>query len=104
MTVRVDNYSRLGFADLLLQDGYEFWGPVFLTEIEPQSDDTSYTVRSGDRIDRLAFEFYGDPILWWVLAVANGLELLPSDLSEGQVLRVPSSRYVTQELMLLDRT
>lgn len=104
MPVNVNNYSRLKFADLVTVGGYEFWNPVFVDEIIPQDDDTSYTVNSNDRIDRLAFTFYGDPILWWVIACANNLELLPSALSEGMVLRIPSSRYVTQELMLRDRT
>jgi hypothetical protein len=94
----------LHFADLLTVDGYEFWDTLFLNGIAPQNDDTSYTLRDGDRIDLLAFNFYGDPVLWWVIAVANNLEFLPTDLKGGQILRIPSVNYVTKTLFTLLRT
>jgi hypothetical protein len=34
-----------------------------------------------------------------VLAVANGLEILPTDLKFGAVIRVPSKTYVYSELL-----
>jgi hypothetical protein len=98
MSVRVPTRSRLRFADLGTLDGIEFWDLLDLPEIPDQPDDISYQVQGGDRMDRLAARFYGDPVLWWVLAVANEIEIIPTELQEGDFLRIPSPRYVTQEL------
>jgi nucleoid-associated protein YgaU len=98
MSVNIKNFSRLQFGTLLNIDGFEFWDLLQLPDIPPQPDDTFYTVLGTDRIDTLANKFYGNPILWWVLALANDLELLPTDLNVGSVLRVPSQRYVQKVL------
>ncbi|OLS52127.1 LysM peptidoglycan-binding domain-containing protein [Rhodovulum sulfidophilum] len=39
-----------------------------------------YTLKVGDRLDKLAGEFYGDPRLWWAIAEANPQVFLPADL------------------------
>jgi hypothetical protein len=98
MSIALADHSRLRFADLLRSDKVVFWDTLDLPEVVVQGDDQKYTVQSNDRIDRLAHKFYGDSVLWWVLAAANNMELLPTALYSGQVLRVPSPRYVLQEL------
>lgn len=98
MAVSVRLRSRLRFGNLIQIDGFEFWDLLQLPTIPPQPDDILYQVKDTDRIDLLAFKFYGDSILWWVLAVANNLEFLPTDFNTVSVLRVPSQRYVQQVL------
>jgi nucleoid-associated protein YgaU len=98
MSVQVVQNSRLRFADLGLIDGIEFWDVVDLPDLPEQPDDITYQVQSGDRLDRLANRFYGDPVLWWVIAAANDLEILPTDLNDGSFLRIPSPRFVVQQL------
>lgn len=49
-----------------------------------------YTIR-GDRLDNLAYQFYNDPTLWWILSVAN--PDLPNDSlypTLGFQLRIPN--------------
>lgn len=57
----------------------------------PVSDQDDYVIAVlGDRIDLLAFDFYGDVALWWVIASANSL---PGDslyLEPGTQIRIPS--------------
>lgn len=55
---------------------------------------STYLVAEGDRIDRLADRFYGDPELWWVIADANPDVLLPDPLAPGVVLRIPDGRDI----------
>jgi nucleoid-associated protein YgaU len=98
MSVQITNNSRLRFGNLVSAEGVEFWDVLDLPEIVPQADDLTYTVTSTDRIDLLANQFYGDPVLWWVIAVANDLEILPTAMIPGQRLRIPSARYVLQDL------
>jgi nucleoid-associated protein YgaU len=56
------------------------------------SESDNYVITtSGDRLDNLAFDFYGDPNLWWVIASANSLpgdSLVPTP---GTQLRIPVS-------------
>jgi hypothetical protein len=95
--IPLNNFSRLRFAPLLTADGVEFWDLLDLPAIPEQSDDLAHAVIGTDRIDLLAQKYYGSPVLWWVIAVANDLELLPSDLYTGQLLRIPAPRYVLRE-------
>ena len=55
-----------------------------------ESDVFIYTMR-GDRLDNLAYQFYKDSTLWWILSIAN--PDLPNDSlypTLGYQLRVPS--------------
>lgn len=61
-------------------------------DIPLSSDDVFlYTLR-GDRLDNLAYQFYGDSALWWILSIAN--PDLPNDSlypTLGFQLRIPSN-------------
>jgi nucleoid-associated protein YgaU len=96
MTVSIGKKSRLQFAPLLTEEGIEFWDLPTYPEILKQPDDGVYTVKDNDRIDSIAFRVYGEERLWWVLAVANDLELVPTELVVGADLRIPSPRYINQ--------
>jgi len=98
MSVSLSQNSRLRFSQFVNTDGVSFWDLPEFPTIVKQSDDLQYRVVATDRIDTLASKFYGDPVLWWVIAVANDMELLPTDISEGQLIRIPSPRYVSQTL------
>ena len=90
--------SRLRFADFVEVDGISFFDTVDLPDVPEQTDDIQYTVRSNERVDLLANGFYGDPALWWVIAVANGIELPPFNLHAGAIIRIPSPTFVTERL------
>lgn len=56
-----------------------------------ENDVLIYTIR-GDRLDNLAYQFYGDTTLWWILSVAN--PDLPNDSlypTIGYQLRIPGN-------------
>jgi hypothetical protein len=94
MAVRLRETSRLRFARLLELGGVECWELPEYPTISAEPDDVLYTVARTDRIDLLAHRFYNSSELWWVIALANGFRLLPSDMRENMVLRVPSARRV----------
>jgi len=103
MAVRITKNSRLRFSPLAIVDGVEFWDMNELPPIPVRDDELQYTVTYVDRIDLLAYTFYGDPVLWWVLAAANGMQILPTDLKPGSVIRVPSLAYVQSVLLGLPK-
>ena len=43
----------------------------------------------GDRLDNLAFQFYGDSSLWWYIAKANNLTAM--NIPAGKSLVIPAS-------------
>lgn len=103
MAVRITNSSRLRFGEAGTLDGVEFFDLIDIPEIPPQTDDIEYVVVGTDRIDELAQQFYEDAGFWWVIAVANELEILPTELHVGDTLRIPSPRFVRQSLFTKQR-
>ena len=49
----------------------------------------SYYWRDGDRLDRLAYRFYGSSLEWWRILDANPEVLNPSQIAPGTALRIP---------------
>lgn len=66
--------------------------------IEEADDDIIYTVARSDRIDVIAERYLGTPELWWVIAVANGLRLIPNEINPQQTLRIPTQNRASQIL------
>lgn len=50
-----------------------------------------YQTGPNDRLDNLAYRFYQDPTLWWVIADANPELLYPDPLVPGSILRIPQA-------------
>lgn len=58
----------------------------------PLSADDSYVIAVlGDRLDLLAFDFYGDTSFWWVIASANSLSGDSLYLEPGAQIRIPAN-------------
>ena len=56
----------------------------------PETDDDIYVITQlGDRLDNLAFQFYGDVTLWWYIARANDLNTMI--VPENIQLRIPGT-------------
>jgi len=58
-------------------------------EIQPTNSDYYIITTIGDRLDLIAYDFYQDSSLWWVIASANNL---PGDsiyTPIGMQLRIP---------------
>lgn len=99
MTVKIRETSRLKNARLITIDGVEHWEYPEYPVIDVAPDDIKYKVDRNDRIDKIATRFYGSPELWWIIAIANGFELLPNDLNSGDTIRIPSGRRVFSEIL-----
>ena len=53
--------------------------------------DTYVATETGDRLDTLATQYYGDPGLWWIIASANKIHNAPIGFPDGTILRIPSN-------------
>lgn len=71
--------------------------------LAPQSrpDDILYVTKPGDRLTVLAFTYYNDVRLWWVIYDNNASQLTghPLNMPVGITLRIPSQAAVEQELL-----
>ena len=57
--------------------------------IPETNGDLNIISTEGDRLDNLAFQFYGDPSLWWYIAKANNLTSM--NIPAGTSMRIPAS-------------
>jgi hypothetical protein len=58
----------------------------------PLSDTDIYVVtESDDRFDTLAYQYYEDASLWWIIASANNIHDAPFGIQDGAVLRIPTN-------------
>ncbi len=85
--------SRYAGNRILDGDHYATWpdptagnpmGPDILDGV----DTVEHILGSGDRLDTLAHQYFGDPDYWWVLALANRI-MDPFSLVVGNRLRIP---------------
>jgi phage tail protein X len=60
--------------------------------------DIYVATETGDRLDTLAHQFYGDSSLGWLIASANNIHNASFGLEDGTVLRIPKdiSQILTQ--------
>jgi nucleoid-associated protein YgaU len=73
------------------EDDKDFYETQLLPDVERSPEDTIITTESGQRLDRLAFRFYDDAKLWWVIAAANNLGRGDWSVPEGIQLRIPQN-------------
>jgi hypothetical protein len=59
----------------------------------PLSENDIYVITTvGDRLDSLSYTYYGDPELWWVIAIANNNSTKGSLFpTPGTQLRIPQN-------------
>lgn len=62
-------------------------------------DNRAHTVREGDTLWGLAYEYLGSAEFWWVIADFNRIMDPWQPLEPGQVLVIPSERTLREEIL-----
>jgi hypothetical protein len=70
-------------------DGKEVYRPKIYPNIPLKDTDVYVMTETGDRLDTLAFEYYEDASLWWIIAAANNIHNAAIGLEDGTILRIP---------------
>jgi hypothetical protein len=71
--------------------GTQYYRPTYYPNITVTPQDNYIITKTTDRLDLIAFDFYGDSTLWWILAMANNL---PGDSlypGKGVQIRIPAN-------------
>ena len=63
--------SRYSNIPTLSKNGKPYYGHVIYPNIPLAETDVYIITTVGDRLDSLAYSYYGDSTLWWVIAMAN---------------------------------
>lgn len=108
-SIEIRKNSWLNFSDLLdffgtqgtsgvveSEETIAFWSLPEFPQVIPQDNDVFFNITDEHlgRLDLLAYDAYGDPDLWWVIALANNYEILPTDMILGSRIRIPNKAYV----------
>jgi hypothetical protein len=72
-------------------DGKLVYRPKIYPNIPLRDDDIYVATETGDRFDTLAFDFYGDSKLWWIIASANNIHNAVFGFEDGTILRIPQN-------------
>ena len=65
--------------------------PTLYPEIPLSDSDQFVFPKDGDRLDNIAFKYYGDASLWWIIAKANELGKGRTILNPNFQIRVPGN-------------
>ena len=72
------------------KSGTRVYGTTYYPQIPIENADEFIFVKDGDRFDSLAFKYYNDVTLWWVIAKANGIKGKAA-VSVDEILRIPGN-------------
>lgn len=82
--------SRYDFANTKQSDtGKRVKESLTLPVIEDRDDDVYIITSVNDRLDSLAFRFYGNAKYWWIIAIVNNLGKGTVAVDPGIQLRIP---------------
>jgi|DEB19_MinimDraft_3_1074340.scaffolds.fasta_scaffold140056_1 hypothetical protein len=88
--------NRYEYANLDNASGRRAYSSIRLLDIPKSYEDRYIFSRDGDRLDLLAYEFYGDTQLWFVLAIANNLGKGTFNVPAGLQLRIPPESIILE--------
>lgn len=91
-----ERYSFQKIQQIKDIDGIQKTKMSILPSINPEdlysSSDIFVKIKTGQRIDNLAFQYLGDGRYWWAICLVNDLKTpFDTTLISGKLLRIPTS-------------
>jgi len=85
------------------EDGKRVTRSVLYPPIPRKESDIHVRTTAGDRVELVAYQFYGDVNLWWLIAEANAVGKGTFALPVGTLLRIPMDyQSVIEEYEILN--
>jgi hypothetical protein len=72
-------------------DGKRVYLTTSYPTIIPSDSDFIIITNEGDYLDTLAHTYYGDPTLWWIIAMVNNIGKGRLSIEPGLSLRIPTN-------------
>lgn len=76
----------------------DFYGTRQPLNLRKHASDFFHVVSDVDRIDLIAYKYYRDVKLWWVIAEFNNITN-PLELHSGTVLRIPTYDRIQMQVL-----
>ena len=92
--------SRYNWSVYYIDKNGDFYGTRQPLKLKEHSTDLFHVVTEADskRIDLIAWKFYRDVRLWWVIAEFNNISN-PLELPIGMTLRIPTYERVQMKVI-----
>lgn len=81
--------SRYEHTNIKDKNKRVYYDTTIYSDVPLRNDDIYIITQSGDRLDNLAYEFYGSVTHWWFIARVNNLSSM--NVEGGLQLRIPNS-------------
>ena len=91
---RYSNISKLRNTNEFVGTlGTQYYGTVTYPEIPQNESDIWVQTEFGDRLDSLAYQFYSDVTLYWIISIANPNKVIMGSLylTPGDQIRIPTN-------------
>lgn len=62
-----------------------------LMRVGKSSSDKQHTVLEGETLQNIAYQYYRDSGLWYIIALANDILNPFEEVQSGQILRIPAN-------------
>ena len=72
-------------------DGKRYFGTRLYPNIPVTSSDIYVVTNESDTFDNLAFKYYKNPSLWWIIAQSNNIGKGKLSVPVGLQLRIPTN-------------
>ena len=79
--------NRFFKIPIRFKDKKSYYKNIRYPEVPLRINDIYIITKDGDRLDLLAYQFYGKSNLWWYIAAANNINTM--NLEPGTSLRIP---------------
>ena len=82
------------YANIKVQeryDGKRVYRSTVYPPVPPSSTDLIVVSDEGDFLDTLAYKYYGDPTLFWIIANVNNIGKGRFGVPSGLYLRIPTN-------------
>lgn len=94
----INSVNTLSGVDLTNPKSTTWFGMFSGPDLSDRDGDIEYTIQSGDRLDKLAFRYYGDALLWWVIAQRNEIDLPVIEAQSGRRIIIPDPSFVATQI------
>lgn len=71
--------------------GIRYYKANIYPHIQPTDEDIYMITTAGDRYDLLAYQYYKDKTLWWIIPIANQLNCDTLSPQPGLQIRIPAN-------------
>ena len=81
------------YANIQVQeryDGKRVYRSTLYPPVPPSETDLIVVSNAGDFLDTLAYKYYGDPTLFWIIANVNNIGKGRFSVPAGLTLRIPT--------------